>query len=340
MSARSRGFTLLELLVVISIIVLLIAILLPSLNQAREQAKRVYCLNNLRSIGQGANAYAAEDDRELLIPIQQTMVTPRPASEYWLQRCAMWFSYGGRSAQEPFLTDSGPFMLDTFDEWSAKRRPLNTYLYGSVMDSDERRMPLYECPSDQGYPAVADIDDSPVENARRRCYDTIGNSYRASLFGLFSLPGEGYNGAFSVGPWGHRLSTIVDPSYVAAFGEPTFFNMIGLDNGQAFPDPVIATGWHKKFMVDNLVYCDGSARPTRATGHEAIHAEIASEGMDVGPNWDLLSRGPAWRFDLWPTHGARIWSEDPTDTRWNPPWDAHEERAKYWPFLKAQDNLR
>ena len=55
---RTKGFTLIELLVVIAIIALLVSILLPSLNRARELAKRAACGMNLNSLGKALMLYS------------------------------------------------------------------------------------------------------------------------------------------------------------------------------------------------------------------------------------------------------------------------------------------
>jgi type II secretory pathway pseudopilin PulG len=330
-----------EVLVVLAIISLLMALLMPALHSVREAAKRVYCLSNLGHIARAALAYASEDHRELLIPIHSKMVQRMPPEDYWMHRTAMWFSYGGRSAPEPFLTEYGERSLGPGTEWAASTRPLNLYVFNDSVEDDAPHLKLFGCPSDRGYPGSLRIDDSPIENAERRCFDTLGNSYRASLYGVFPEHYYAYDGAFAIGPWGHRLSTIPDASRVVAFGEPSFFNMVGQDSGEASPAAVIMRGWHGQSMVENLVFCDGSARLVRAMGREPLEEILSRDELGVGENWDLLARGPSWRFDLWPTPGARIWSQRGDDRRWNPPYDGQPgNRWQWWPFIGAQDNLR
>ena len=132
---RQTGFTLIELLVVVAIIAVLISILLPSLQAAREQGKTTVCLANLRTFAQAANAYLMDDQDDL----PWVLTSPYPVGD----RDATWslyteFIWGGgipdkRLADWRTTGIGGPAPMNG-DIYNVppQYRPMNKYVSSSV----------------------------------------------------------------------------------------------------------------------------------------------------------------------------------------------------------------
>ncbi|MHC4906019.1 MAG: type II secretion system protein [Planctomycetota bacterium] len=68
---KTKGFTLIERLVVIAIIALLLSIVMPGLNKAKQAARRVVCSSNMKQLALAHLSYAAENDDKIVAALTE-----------------------------------------------------------------------------------------------------------------------------------------------------------------------------------------------------------------------------------------------------------------------------
>lgn len=175
---RRSGFTLVELLVVIAIIGILVALLLPAVQAAREAARKTQCLNNLKQIGLATLNY------------ENQVGTLPPAI------CIGPNEFGAWSAQARLL----PYM----EEGNLSSQINFGTTYKTQLQVIKQRVNVYFCPSDPNdHPSGSDgLEQYPITYAANMGSWLV---YRP----LNSLVGEGNNGVF-VPNSGKRLAEITD----------------------------------------------------------------------------------------------------------------------------------
>ena len=140
---KGRAFTLVELLVVISIIALLISILLPSLKLARSQAKMVKCVSHMRGIGQSAKVFAADHEDRFQVATDEYGI-----ANVDLSRNRYAYGNGGELLSWPVAVAQGAGM-DFANNWDWGVRATSRTDAKGKLDQIKNELELVTCPSDR-----------------------------------------------------------------------------------------------------------------------------------------------------------------------------------------------
>jgi prepilin-type N-terminal cleavage/methylation domain-containing protein/prepilin-type processing-associated H-X9-DG protein len=265
------GFTLIELLVVVAIIGILIAMLLPAVQQARESGRRVTCINNLKQLALATQTYT--EVHKLLPPSgtveKKTLKFEELTYPVFDQQSGKMFSWA--VSLLPFIEEGN--LYDQFD--------LSVSVLEQPKEPQQRAVPTLMCPSDA---------------AQGRMYMdeefTKGKWFAKGNYAAFTSPFHTdlqllYPGAFIAG--GQKLSKVIDGT-----SKTVVFSEVRTRDDQYDERGVWALPWNAASLLAPDMHHDrvaaggyGNGFSAQATKAILLQTQLPNT---LGPNRDILLR--------------------------------------------------
>ena len=232
----SKAFTLVELLVVISIIALLMAIMMPALSKAKELARRSLCKSNLRQQYVACTMYV--NDNEGYLP----WCKDEDVTATW------YYMWGGKKG-----TEGGS---------QSARRFLNPYVMhaGDVdTDTENKQLHIFKCPSDRGQiPGHFPTERTPT------VWDCVGCSY------IPNFMANGNVTDLDKVLWKKKLIQLKNTSELILVRDFSFCAYFGTDDTSEDAVPFGYFYWHNRDEngFGNVEFVDGHIEYLQATNYD------------------------------------------------------------------------
>jgi prepilin-type N-terminal cleavage/methylation domain-containing protein len=264
-----KGFTLVELLVVISIIAMLLAVLMPALSKAREQAKVTMCLANCKQLGVIIATYRTEYDGRVPIILNRWASNPLEGTNYPVKY--LYISLGLRNYDSQ--TKNLPSELSPEGKWGLR-------FEGQMATYVDKYLPnYYVCPFARGKATMAETKDEGTVTVNgkeftRRNFKGKFESFSTFMYGLIKDEDMGSTHA-----------TGCRPKYAALPWNCTS------DNGNAKPDLQNNMVWERRPHFRNKKNTDGSRMEIKFSSLSEVMISycVQGESRDFDPG---LTRTP------------------------------------------------